>query len=149
MYSILPLIKKISNHLAAGKNDLLKGFDLTGTQFEILKFLYDRKNIMTSQKDISEFFEIRHTSAIHSLNALESKGFLIKRTNEENAKYKNFYITEKGEETIKTAGQNWQIINSSFVEGLSDKDQEMLYKYLSHCYNNMLSFKENVQEYKL
>lgn len=137
MDSVGSIIKKIGNNLEAGKNRALKEFGLTSAQFEILCFLNKKMGEQISQKDISEYLGVKHTSTINILKILEEKDFIRKEVDSENAKYRNVYLTDKGEQTICIAMKNKLSIDEIFFSGITEEEQQILIRLLNIGYQNL------------
>lgn len=138
MDSVGSIIKKIGNNLEAGKNRALKEFGLTSAQFEILCFLNKKRGEQISQKDISEYLGVKHTSTINILKILEEKDFIRKEVDLKNAKYRNVYLTEKGEQTICIAMKNKLSIDEIFFSGITKEEQQILIRLLNIGYENLI-----------
>ena len=131
------LIKVISNQLDAGKNERLKQDNLTSSQLELLFFLEGRRGTVTSQKDIGEYFGVRHTTVIHILKRVEEKGYIGRRVNQENAKYRDVYLTDKGSGKVAEVTNKRRVIEAMLVRGMSETEQEELKRLLAKVYDNL------------
>jgi len=132
------LIKQISNNLAAGRNRALKKFGLTSSQHYLIMYLYSRDGQITSQKDISEYMGIKHTSTINILKILEEKKLVYREVNRENAKYKDVFLTKKGKAVVQKMHNGKLEIEEIIYNGLTEKEKEELIRLLSHVYDNLL-----------
>ncbi len=135
--TICPLIKKISNHCEAGKNESLRREGLTGTQLEVMIWLASRDGAITSQKDIGEYFGIKHSTTIHILKRLEEKHFIYRTVNHENARYRDVYLTEKGERKVEDVKEKRNSIEQLICHGISKREQEELIRLLNMVYSNL------------
>ena len=89
------LLKKISNKLECNRNRALKELGLTATQLDLLYYLYTHQEQENTLSDITAFFGIQHTSAIHVLKILEEKGYIYKEPTKRNPRFKNICLTDK------------------------------------------------------
>lgn len=131
------LIKKINNKLEAGRNRDLKDLKLTGAQLDILLFLSDQSEKTTFQKDIGEFLAIKHTSTIDILKKLEEKQLIYRKTNQDNARCRNVYLTEKGKQLTEMLSSKKTEIEAILLEGFSETEHQQLWKQLMKIYNNI------------
>ena len=133
------LIKKINNRLEAGRNRDLKDLKLTGAQLDILLFLshqsQSEKTIV--QKDIGEFLAIKHTSTIDILKKLEEKQLIYRETNQDNARCRNVYLTEKGKQLTASLSTKKDKIEAILLEGFSETEHQQLWQQLMKIYNNI------------
>lgn len=130
------LIKIISNQLDAGKNEKLKQDNLTSSQLELLFFL-DSRSETTSQKDIGEYFGVRHTTVIHILKRLEEKGFIGRKLSEVNARFRDVYLTDKGREKVAEMRSKRKEIEEILVRGMDRAEQKELNRLLHKVYDNL------------
>ena len=70
-------IKRISDFIEADANKQLEQFGITWSQARFLSYLLNRKNKTTIQKDIEEYFQIKHPTAIGILQRMEAKGLIV------------------------------------------------------------------------
>lgn len=131
------LIKKINNKLEAGRNRDLKDLKLTGAQLDILLFLSDQSEKTTFQKDIGEFLAIKHTSTIDILKKLEEKQLIYRETNQDNARCRNVYLTEKGKQLTEMLSSKKTEIEAILLEGFSETEHQQLWEQLMKIYNNI------------
>lgn len=131
------LIKKINNKLEAGRNRDLKDLKLTGAQLDILLFLSEQSEKTTFQKDIGEFLAIKHTSTIDILKKLEEKQLIYRETNQDNARCRNVYLTEKGKQLTEMLSSKKTEIEAILLEGFSETEHQQLWEQLMKIYNNI------------
>lgn len=131
------MIKMISNHLEADKNETLKRDGLTSAQLDLLIMLDDRKKAVTSQKDIGQYFGIKHTTTIHLLKRLEEKQFIYREVNSENAKFRNVFLTEKGKKKVSEVKEKRERVDKLLYGEMSKQDQAELFRLLSEAYANL------------
>lgn len=131
------LIKKINNKLEAGRNRDLKDLKLTGAQLDVLIFLSDQSEKTTFQKDIGEFLAIKHTSTIDILKKLEEKQLIYRETNQDNARCRNVYLTEKGKQLTTMLSSKKTEIEAILLEGFSETEHQQLWEQLMKIYNNI------------
>lgn len=131
------LIKKINNKLEAGRNRDLKDLKLTGAQLDVLIFLSNQSEKTTFQKDIGEFLAIKHTSTIDILKKLEEKQLIYRETNQDNARCRNVYLTEKGKQLTTMLSSKKTEIEAILLEGFSETEHQQLWEQLMKIYTNI------------
>lgn len=134
---IVLLLKRIHNRLEKNRNIYLRKENLTGAQMDLLCFLYYHKDKAVSQKDISAYLDIQHTSTIDILRNLERKQFISRVVNPENARYRLISITPKGEEVIAFLGKIRQQMDEILFAGFSEEELSLFASYLQRVYDNL------------
>ena len=131
------LLKQIGNRLEKNRNLRLREFDVTGAQMDFLLFLYQHREGQISQKDISDYFGICHTSVIDIMKNLERKGFIRREVNPDNARYRCVSLTEKGEVVITSLGTLIDEVEAALLAGFTAVEIDALSCYLQRIYENV------------
>lgn len=131
------LFKKISNHLEAVNNESLRCYGLTSAQLDLMVLLDDRGEAITSQKDIGQYFGIKHTTTIHILKRLEEKQLVYREINGENAKYRNVHLTEEGKQKVAVVKEKRENFDRLIFGQMSKHDRAELHRLLSEVYQNL------------
>lgn len=131
------LLKVIHDAISMTANSQLKEFDLTFTQMQVLFFLNNKGGEDISQKDIEQYFHVKHTTVIGLLRRLESKGFVTTFTNSQDKRVRNVEITEKGKAVQETIGDQRSELEAKLVKGLSLKQIQELKAMLNVLYDNI------------
>lgn len=130
------LLKQIGNRLEKNRNLQLREFDVTGAQMDFLLFLYHQEG-QISQKDISDYFGICHTSAIDILKNLERKEFITRSVNPDNARYRCLALTPKGNQVINSLGSLIDHVEAALLAGFTAEEVDSLACYLQRVYENV------------
>lgn len=69
--------------------------EITRAQLFILKYLCDNSSRPVYQKEIEDNFVIRASTASEIINNLESKGFVVRKADKDDARKKQIVLTEK------------------------------------------------------
>lgn len=131
------LLKKISNKLECNRNRALKELGLTATQLDLLYYLYTHQEQENTLSDITSFFGIQHTSAIHVLKILEEKGYIYKEPTERNPRFKNICLTDKGLPLMEKFDANIVIVNQQLFSGITETERTELDRLLNIIYDNL------------
>ena len=135
--SIGLLFKRISNQLEADKNEDLRRDNLTSAQLEFMILLDARQGLTTSQKDIGEFFGIKHTTTINILKRLEEKQLVYREINSENARYRDVYLTEEGKQKISRVRKKREKMDERMLGKMNERDRDELLRLLNEVYSNL------------
>ena len=131
------LLKKISNRLECNRNRALKELGLTATQVDLLYYLYSHQEQENTLSDITAFFGIQHTSAIHVLKILEEKGYILKKPTNRNPRFKNICLTDKGSPLMEKFDANIAAIHQQLFAGITESEITELDRLLKIIYNNL------------
>lgn len=131
------LIKKISNRLESGRNRSLKELGLTGTQLDLLQYLYYHREQENTLSHIATFFGIQHTSVIHVLKILEEKGYIYKEPTMRNPRFKNICLTEKSLSIMEKINTTISHVHSRMLSGVSETEEAELIRLLLQVYGNL------------
>lgn len=111
-------------------NRILSEYDLTASQYRILKFLYSQETKSSRVVDIEKECAITHPTALGLLDNLEKKGFILKIVNPKDARSKLLSLTEKAQnmnDELEAAGNK---IEDLMTENLSDEERTQLAQLL-------------------
>lgn len=120
------LIKRAALEFDKIANPLLAEYDLTASQYRVLKYLYMRPNETARIVDIERECSITHPTALGLLDNLEKKGFAVKVVNPEDARSKVISLTEKTkslQEELESAGDR---LENLLTENLTDEERHQL-----------------------
>lgn len=98
-------------------------------QYHLLALL--RKKDGRTQKELGEHFHIRPASLSELIDKLEQAGFVERKTNEQDKRMSDIFLTEQGKIKTEKAMSHRQDSLKELFNSLSDEDQEQLYSLLS------------------
>lgn len=110
-------------------------------QHQIL--MYVAKHPQSSQKNIAEEFKISPPAVGVSLKKLEKGGYLKRLVDEEDNRFHQVTLTEKGMRVVRDSEQIFQQTMEEMFQGLSEEDLERLQNYFTRIRDNL---KEICQE---
>lgn len=131
------LFKKLSNKLECRRNRCLKELGLTGTQMDLLIYLYTHQDRENTLSDIAAFFDIQHTSGIHILKILEEKGYISKKPSKRNSRFKNICLTDKSFSIMEQINTDISSVHEQMLHGISEEEQKELVDLLHRIYDNL------------
>lgn len=128
--SVTILIKTaalVSNKVS---NPILSEYDLTLSQYRVLKYLYGLENKPARVVDIEKECSIRHPTALGLLNHLEEKGFIKRTVNPDDGRSSLISLTDQAisnRSEIENVGLK---IESMMTQNLSEDEKIQLIKLL-------------------
>ena len=89
------LIKKASLEFEKVANPIFAEYDLTASQYRILKFLYASESRTARVVDLEKHYSMTHPTTLGLLEQWEKKGFIKRVVNPDDARGKLVALTEK------------------------------------------------------
>lgn len=130
-------IKRISDYVEADANKELEQYGLTCSQARVLSFLLARKDKPTIQKDIEDFFEIKHPTVIGIIQRMEAKGFVKSSVDPADKRQRIITVTPSAVELEKKLDKHSLDAEKRMVMGLSDEEVNDLKNLLYTVYKNI------------
>ncbi|MGI6108704.1 MAG: MarR family winged helix-turn-helix transcriptional regulator [Eubacteriaceae bacterium] len=97
------LIKHISDAVGRKSNNQLRKDELTMSQMRFLGYLNEQMDRKVPLKELESEFEVAQSTVAGIISRLEKKEFVITEQNENDARAKNVYLSEKGQDLIADA----------------------------------------------
>lgn len=118
-------------------NKGFESFDITFTQFKILKYLLYFSDKVITQKDIEKHFGISNPTVTGVLDRLEEKKLLERVEVPTDRRKKAIVITAKGRGLLKETKAIFDRQEELFTKNFSDNDLKQLREYLYKIKNNL------------
>ncbi len=130
-------IKRISDYVEADANRELEQYGLTWSQARVLSFLLNRQDRVTIQKDIEDFFEIRHSTVIGILQRMEAKGFIVSSVDPDDKRQRIINVTDAANELAKDLERHRVESEKRMAEGMTAEELSELKRLLYKVYKNI------------
>ena len=130
------LMKKICTFLVADINKVLKEYDITKSQMDVLRYI-TRQEKEVSQRDIEEFFGITNPTVSGIVKRLEHKELIHRKNSPTDARIKYIYKTKKADELLETLKQIINEKEKQISRGLTGQEIEQLYDVLNRILKNI------------
>ena len=111
------------------------------SQHRIIMFLSRRQDMITSQKDIAQHFEISPAAVAVSVRKLEEKGLIRRTEDKKDTRLNVVELTEEGKRIAQNTKNLIEKLDASMFDGFNDEEIERFSEYLSRLCNNIKSFK--------
>ncbi len=131
------LIKQLYDAKEKRANELLKEFGLTFSQFRLLIYICECDGTTVSLKEIERRFSLTQQTVAGIIKRLEEKGFVLACEDEADKRVKNVLLTAKGEKSYKNAMDCYQKSQDLLTRGLSQSEQQELYRLLAIVLENV------------
>ena len=130
-------IKRISDFIEADANRELEQFDITFSQARILSYLLGRKEKQTIQKDIEDFFELKHPTVIGILQRMEQKGFIVSEIDPKDRRQRIIKTTKQADYLEKEIDSHSAELEKYMVAGMTPEEVLSLKQLLYKVYRNI------------
>ena len=97
-------------------------YGLTGGECAIMGYLFENMDKPLYQKDIEEEFNIRRSSATRTLQAMEKKGIIVRRSEPHDGRLKKLVLTSRAVEIGRGVGDMIDEAEKRLLRGISDKE---------------------------
>lgn len=133
-------ISLIKKELDRKKNNDIKEYNITHTQFQIIMFLFANEDKMVFQKDIEKELEISAATASGLIARLESNGFIKRTALKDDSRYKFLTLCPKSYELHEVVKSRCKKGEESIFKDFTDDEKAELILYLKRILKNV---KEN------
>lgn len=130
---------KLSNALIWFRNQELGAFDLTSSQFEVVRYLLQHRDCDTTAGDLMRKLELSQSTVAGILKRLNGKGLIERRTDEHDARRDFVTLTERGialEESLQGIAVKTEGI---LLQGMSEAERAEFDRLLNIALENMNS----------
>lgn len=105
-----------------------------------------RCEIMPSQKEIADRFDISPAAVANSLKKLEKDGYIARKTDDGDTRLNRIAITEKGKAILDETRTLFEEVDERMLEGLSGEERALLFSCLSRMKQNLTTLCEENKE---
>ena len=130
-------IKRISEYIESDANRALEQYGITCSQARVLTFLLKRQDKTTIQKDIENYFEIKHPTVIGILQRMEAKGLIVSSVDPSDKRQKIITLTDSAFELEKTIADHVEDAEQRMAEGMTTEELETIKQLLYKVYKNI------------
>lgn len=131
------IIKKINTLFETEVNNVLKKYDITKAQGDVLRYLNNHKNGKVSQRDIEKHFGISNPTVSGILNRLEVKDLVERKSCVKDARIKYITTTPKADQLYEKIRHNFKRKEAQLKVGLSAEEEEQLFDLLHRILENV------------
>ena len=111
-------------------NPVLAPYDLTPSQYKVIKFLYSQPPATVRQIDIEQYFSLRNPTVTGILQNLEKNGWIERIANPNDARSKVISITKKALSQKNKMDSLGDQIESKLTKNLNSTEHKQLISLL-------------------
>ena len=124
------LIKRLSLEIDKLSNPILDPYDLTNSQFKILKYLLMSPPDTVKQVDIEHYFSMTNPTVTGLVQKLEKKGMIERKVNPQDSRSKILCPTQKTLEMKELLVSLGEKLEGELTEVLTDREKQELLRLL-------------------
>jgi len=128
-------IKKVERTMKNVHDKKLQQYDLTLSQGSVLHQLWNKNGL--TQKEIQENLGMRGPSVSGLVDILLKKGLILRRQDDEDARFKRLYLTEEGCKLEDLSIAVIKELEGTISKGFSEDEKVILICWLKKLYNNL------------
>lgn len=110
---------------------------MTGTHGWAVGYFYNNKDHDVFQKDLEQEFEIRRSTASNILSLMEKNGLIKRESVPYDARLKKIILTDKAIEVQNQIEQNFEKMEVTMRNGISDDELNTFFNVLDKICNNL------------
>ncbi len=123
-------IRIISNKFRELWDRNLQKYNLTGVQMEVLCYLKCNTDKEIHQREIEYWLQLKNPTVTGILNRLEEKGYIIRKRNPKDGRYRIIEGTEKSDKIMEAMGEGARNLDEKIYECMTDEEQATLLELL-------------------
>ena len=130
-------------HRKHEKKPLFREVDgMTGKNGWIIGYLAHNQERPVYQKDLEKAFNVTRSTASKVLTLMEKKGFVERRSVEEDARLKQIVLTDSAWKIAEAMKQNCEEMEQQLTRGFSEEEKQQLTGYLNRILDNLYEERE-------
>lgn len=124
------LIKKAALEFDKISNPIFAEYDLTASQYKVIKYLFTREKRTARVVDLEREFSMTHPTTLGLLGQLEKKGFTRRIDNPDDARGKLVALTAKADKMEEELTGLGLAVENKLTERLSEEERTKLVSLL-------------------
>ena len=120
------LIKKAALEFDKVANPIFARYDLSASQYKVLKFLYTRETKTARVVDLERQYSMTHPTALGLVNQLEKKGYATRVDNPNDARGKLIALTQKADSMKEELYALGEEVDRKLTRNLTKEEKEEL-----------------------
>ena len=132
-------IKLIDRQFRSRMDKNLENLGITTAQMNVLCYMEHHTERNVTQKQLSEAFNVKHSTMAGILQRMVEKDLLEIRPNPDNKKFKNIFLTEKAKSLQDKASAYREYTESVIIKDFTPDEKEYFKKTLFKVFHNLLN----------
>lgn len=120
------LIKKTSQVFEKSASQVLAPYDLTPSQFKILKYVTLNPEASVRQIDLETYFGMSNPTVTGIIQNLEKKGMIYRQSHPDDKRSKIIILSEKAKNARHFILETSDNIEANFTKGLTPQEKDIM-----------------------
>ena len=133
----LRMIHNLTKEIVRKSRPITDKPPLTQLQAGIMAYLFHNQEKSICQKHIEEKFNVSGATISNTLQVMEKNNLIIRSSMEEDARLKRITMTQTALQDHMLVEDHMQMMERKMREGMSDTEQEELFRLLAVVRDNM------------
>ncbi len=105
------------------------------SQHQLLLYIFCHPQV--SQKELARLHNVSTAAIAVSLKKLEKGGYIQRTVDQEDNRFHQILITEKGKKVVEASVSFFRQVEAGMFSGFSREEEEKLFQYLQRIYDNI------------
>ncbi len=115
-------------------NDVLRPYGVARSQWYILYYIHHSGGV--TQKALQDILEVESATLTGAINALEQKGWVVRRQNAADRRVKELYLTPAGEKLWDTLPDPILAVRARMLQDIHPDEEELARKIIDKAIHN-------------
>ncbi|MGV8906062.1 MAG: MarR family winged helix-turn-helix transcriptional regulator [Acetobacterium sp.] len=134
------VIKQMNNRFDHHFNIVLKQWNLTSSQFEVIMYLLGHQTMEVNQKQIEDDFKLKSPTVSGIVKRLEEKGFIERHTDQLDRRINHIELTEKSKALEPCLIEEITRVEAHALRDIPDDKIALLNELLNKVMRNITDF---------
>ena len=130
-------LKMIHKTFEERRNKHLVKYNLTSSQQEILFYLGFHEGEPIHQREIEKWFHLKNPTVTGILNRLEEKGFIVRKTKEDDKRFRMIELTDKSRCLMQEMCEEMWQMDDRIYSCMTEEERSQLSGLLDRILNSL------------
>lgn len=109
----------------------------TQLQGGIMGYLFHHSEQAVYQKDIEKEFRISRATATNTLQVMEKRGLIVRRSLDKDARLKRIFMTEEASTNHARVEEHMRMLNDRMLQGMTEEEIRQFDRFLARVMANL------------
>ena len=133
---VVMAVVRIAERFKKDSSALFKSWDLTFTQYNVLRVLDSSKDGQNTMKNVNTIMLVSSANMTGIAKRLEKNGFILRTADSDDDRKKRLQITSKGREVLKDISNHKEVALQHYLENYSEDQKKSLLELLRNLLSN-------------
>ncbi len=133
---VVMAIVRIAERFKKDSSALFKSWDLTFSQYNVLRVLDSSKDGQNTMKNVNTIMLVSSANMTGIAKRLERNGFILRTADSDDDRKKRLQITSKGREVLKDISNHKEVALQHYLENYSEDQKKLLLELMRNLLSN-------------